>query len=138
MIAQYPIQGITRNLSNNYAFYERLSREELISRINAAMYRLSKDYTAVSDVLDAAMTGKTALTDLVASSYIQAESILNQLMFPDLRIVLNFNTKDAIEQARDILRTVVRSGAAQVLAQYIGQEGIDFQNSNVRQDISTY
>jgi len=138
VIARYPIEGVTRDLTNNFIFYLQLPKEALKARISAAMRQLDQDRAriyALQTTADAAMVAKPTLEDVIASSYIEAESILHQLMFPDLNLVYFYNKNDANAQAQSLLRTIVRTGAARVLADYIGQEGIDLQDTQVRDQI---
>ena len=84
---------------------------------------------------DNAMASKATYDEIIVSSYIEAESLLNQLMYPEIHLVANFNKKDANEQARSLLRSIVRTGAARVLADYISQQGLDFEDTLVREQI---
>ncbi len=107
--------------------------------IKSANFAMVSEYAAkVSSPNNVETSEKRNSTDPVESAFSEAELKLNQLMFPDSSLIDGFNerqTKSFRERVQDLLVTVVRTGDAQELAAYIGQKGINFQDSGVRERI---
>ena len=107
---------------------EHWTKDEVENSTNAAMAPEAVDRASTSNMFE----------DPVEASFVEAEFILNQLMFPGVKLMRDFKEEDtdALKaQAQELLTSTVRTGVAQLLADYIGREGINWQNSDVRREI---
>jgi len=116
------------------------TRKDFIETLTKFLNVSQESASAVSAAMSSVAVRKAKVSDRdpVESAFAEAEFILNQLMYPDLALIPDFE-RSSVEswkaRAEGLLRTTVRAGGAQVLADYIANENINFQDPDTRHEI---